>query len=297
MFKLKKETYFAIVIILAMLSWGGSWTSGKSISSSIELVVFWRFFITFISFIPIILFLKQSLHLNRVGFFQIVAGAIFLVIYNFFFLNGEKSTFGLAGSGGVLVTTLNPLFTFIISLLIFKQPIKKKETYGLLLGLLGGAILLKAWNVFNPDFMNIADTLFLLAAFTWAMLSVVSQKSKENMTAFVFSFYTYGLAALISFFIAIPKDVFNISQINGVTWFNIFYLSLAATTFGTTAYFFAASKLGASKASSYTFLVPASAVFFSWLILHEQIKIYTVIGGILALAAVYMINYRKKIKS
>jgi len=294
MLKLKKESYFAFVIVLAMLSWGGSWTSAKAIPASVpsEIVVFWRFFITFISFIPIIIFLKQPLYINRSGIYQVLIGAAFLVVYNFLFINGVRE--GQAGAGGVIVTTLNPLFTFMISAFVFKHRIKRKETLGLTLGLIGGAILFQIWNLFNSNFMNGADSLFFLAALSWAFLSVITQKSKLNMSPFIFSFYIYGIAALFNFFMAIPNGLFNISQVSSGTWLNIIYLSLLATTFGTTAYFYAASKLGANKASSFTFLVPSSAVFFSWLFLNEAVNLITIIGGMLALIAVYIINYQNK---
>ncbi len=296
MSKIKKETVFAVIIVIAMLTWGGSWTSGKAIDIEValEIVVFWRFFITFISFIPIILYLKPSLSLNKRGRYQVIIGAIFLVLYNFFFLYGLR--YGLANEGGVIVTTLNPLFTFLISVIILKQSMKLKEAIGLFIGLIGGAILFQIWNIFNPSFLGGGDLLFLLAALSWALLSVITQKSKLNISPFVFSFYTYGLAALLNFILAIPKGVFDISEVQSITWINIFYLSLAATTFGTTVYFYAASQLGANKASSYTFLVPSSAVFFSWLILKEKVEWWTIIGGILALIAIYIINYNKKLE-
>lgn len=286
-----KKSYFLIILILAMLAWGGSWTSVKFVSESVEseVVAFWRFFFTFISFIPIIIGLKQSIKLNKRGILQVVIGSLFLVAYNIFFLNGVRQ--GLAGEGGVIVTTLNPVFTFLFLILFFKQKLGTKEAIGLSTGLIGGLILFKVWNVMQEG-LNAGYILLLFAAISWALLSITSQKSKEQMSAFVFSFYTYGIAALIDFFIALPKGVFELSQINLISWANILYLSIAATTFGTTAYFYATSKLGAQKASTFTFLVPSSAVLFSWIFIGEEIQIETIIGGMLALMAVYVLNHK-----
>ena len=59
--------------------------------------------------------------------------------------------YGYAGRGAVLVTTLNPIITFIIMLLINKK-INKKEILGIFLGLLGGLFIM---NVFEKGLSNI----------------------------------------------------------------------------------------------------------------------------------------------
>ncbi len=289
MLKRGKETYLSLIVIVAMLTWGGSWVSAKAISADIpsEIVIFWRFFMTFISFIPIVIILKPVIRINRKGIIQVILGASLLVIYNLLFINGVR--LGLAGEGGVIVTTLNPLLTYLITSILYKQKINKKEICGLLIGLAGGLILFRVWE----GSWSLGTVFLFFAAFTWAILSLDSQKSKETMSPITFSFYTYGIAAIFDFFIALPNGVFAMDRINIKSWLNIVYLSLFATTFGTTAYFIAASKLGANKASSFTFLVPSSAVFFSWLLLGERVEEVTVLGGVLALVAVYIINYRK----
>lgn len=97
---------------------------------------------------------------------------------------------------------------------------------------------------------------------------------------------------MLDFILALPYDVLGVVHAGYPFWLNIVYLSVCATTFGTTAYFFASSKLGASRASSFMFLVPTSAVLISWLVLNEQPKLSTILGGILAMGAVYLINVK-----
>ena len=59
--------------------------------------------------------------------------------------------YGYAGKGAVLVTTLNPIITFIIMLFINKK-INKKEILGICLGLLGGLFIM---NIFKEGFSHI----------------------------------------------------------------------------------------------------------------------------------------------
>jgi drug/metabolite transporter (DMT)-like permease len=49
-------------------------------------------------------------------------------------------------------------------------------------------------------------------------------------------------------------------------------------------------ELGSQKASSFTFMVPAAAMIFAMIILGEKLELTTLIGGGMAISAVYLIN-------
>ena len=54
--------------------------------------------------------------------------------------------------------------------------------------------------------------------------------------------------------------------------------------------FYASTKLGPKKASSYIFLVPFSAILFSMYFLGEPFQLSNILGGGLGAFAVYIIN-------
>ena len=76
-------------------------------------------------------------------------------------------------------------------------------------------------------------------------------------------------------------------------WLNLIFGAVIVTALATTIYFYTTTRLGAEKASSFIFLVPLAAAVSSWLFLGEQIRAHTIAGGILGMAAVYMINKKK----
>lgn len=49
----------------------------------------------------------------------------------------------------------------------------------------------------------------------------------------------------------------------------MFIISVLSTTFATSIYFAATTKIGANEASSFVFLVPFNAIFLSFLFLDE----------------------------
>ncbi|MCX6639656.1 MAG: DMT family transporter [bacterium] len=286
---------FTLLMLLAMTAWGGSWVSAKLIAhlESPEVLIFWRFLFTFVSFLPVMLILKKSFRLSRSGLLKVVLGALLIVGYNKFFFLGLQ--FGLAGAGGVLVTTLNPVLTFLFALLLFKKAISRNQILGLILGFIGGAILLEIWKFSAEHLLHSGNAYFLIASVSWALLTLTSEKSRNDLSPIVFSFYVYGVSALLDLFLAMPHGgVFKVFQHDALFWLNIVYLSIFATTFATTVYFIASGRLGSQKASSFIFLVPVSAVLLSWGMLHETPKIPTIIGGLIAISAVYLINFGKK---
>ena len=54
---------------------------------------------------------------------------------------------GSASVGGIIVPTFNPIITFIISVLLLKQVVYRKDIIGLILGFTGCVIVLKAWTL------------------------------------------------------------------------------------------------------------------------------------------------------
>jgi drug/metabolite transporter (DMT)-like permease len=291
------NTGFTLLIVLAMTAWGASWTSAKLIThmAAPEVLIFWRFLFTFLSFIPVMFVFRKSIRISRASILKIILGSLFIVAYNKFFFTGLRH--GFAGAGGVLVTTMNPILTFLFTLVIFRQAITKRAIIGLILGFLGGFILLEVRTIDLQKLVMTGNAYFLLAAASWALLTLTSEKSRQSMSPLVFSFYVYGLSAFIDLWLALPHGVFDFSGKNILYWSNILYLSVFATTFATTIYFTASSRLGSQKASSFIFLVPTSAVFISWLVLGEVIRLNTIVGGIIAVAAVYLINTKPREKS
>jgi drug/metabolite transporter (DMT)-like permease len=97
--------------------------------------------------------------------------------------------------------------------------------------------------------------------------------------------------------LAITTGSSNISLFyaaDGLFWLNMLFSAVITTAFATTFYFVATAKLGASKASSFIFLVPFSAAMGSWFFLKEQPQWHTIIGGMLGIAAVYVLNKKEK---
>jgi drug/metabolite transporter (DMT)-like permease len=292
--KSSSDQIFLTGMILSMTCWGFSWTSGKILSSygnALEMS-FLRFGLTFISLIVVVLILRSSFSVDRKGFFDLAIASLLISLYTFLFFKGL--TEGKAGAGGVLVTVLNPIVAYAIMLVLNKRRPTSNETIGLLLGLVAGIILLKLFTN-SANILSAGNIYFLLAAFCWATLSTFTSRASRYGSPIAFSFWMYGIStAILCLFSGVRAPLVILQAGDAVFWWNLFFSATITTSLATTFYFYATSKIGASQASSFIFMVPFSAALGSWIFLNEKPETHTIIGGVLGIAAVYILN--KKIK-
>ncbi|MCF7825250.1 MAG: DMT family transporter [Candidatus Marinimicrobia bacterium] len=294
--KRSEHTFLYIVMIVAMALWGLSWTNGKILGTytSIPILMFWRFLIAALSMGIVLLLRRTEWKITLTGIPSIAASAIFLVLYNHFYFTGTR--LGAAGAGGVLVTTLNPLFTFLLISIVRGYLPHGRSLAGLLLGILGGSILINVWQEGWSAVFNSGNQYFVLCATTWAFLTFISSRINRHMGTLTYSFWLYLMSSVIALFFTEPSQLLSVFKLDLIFWLNLISVSVGAMAFATTAYFIAASRLGSEKASAFIFTVPLSALIFSMLILKEPLQWNIVIGGTLSVFAVILINSVKKIK-
>ena len=278
-------------MVFAMITWGYSWVGAKILGpyGHVSTKIFLRFFFASIALIPILLKYHIPFRIDKKGFMFILWNSISLCSYNYFYF---KSThMGLAGVGGVLVTTLNPILTslFVFSFLD-RSSAKLKEFVGLIMGLAGGGIIMRLWEMDIALMISSGNIFYILASCSWVSVTIASQKSKTHIHFLTFSFWSFLSASLFSLSFCEIESISQTINYDSIYWLNIFLLSIVVMSFANTMYFFASSKIGAVKASSYIFVVPLTAIIFSKIILNEQVIYTTVLGGVLSVIAVYLIN-------
>ncbi|MBL0740795.1 DMT family transporter [Chryseolinea sp. Jin1] len=284
-------------MILSMTCWGFSWTSGKILShyAGPLTISFFRFALTFVSLLLILWLAKQKLSLDKSGFRDLILASLLISLYTYLFFKGL--TVGKAGAGGILVTVLNPIISYCLTLGIARRKPTRQEFYGLSLGVLAGLILLKIFTDASA-LWSAGNVYFLLASFSWALLSLVTARASRYGSPPAFSCWMYGVSTIVMFALSGPSaSVVLIDHADATFWGNLFFSATITTSLATTFYFIATVKIGASKASSFIFLVPFSAALGSWIFLNEVPQLHSIVGGLLGIAAVYILNMKKRVAS
>ena len=276
------------LLILSMFLWGGGWSALKILTNSatLETILFWRFFLMSLSFIPILIYLKQPIVLNRSSLKFVGASSVLNIAFMVSSYFGVK--YGTAGAGGVIITTLAPIMTFLLVYIIFRNPLHKFQFLGITIGVIGGFIMLELNDM--SLFLNGSNIYFFLCALTWAGVTLLSQHSHQHIHPVNYSFLISLIATAATFIYAYSSDLTSVLKQGREFWLALVYLAVLGQSVATTVYFIASAKLGSQVTSSFMFLVPLFALIIAWLILDEKLETHIILGGSFSMLAVYFIN-------
>lgn len=271
-----------------MFLWGGGWTALKILTLDLpmDVIIFWRFFIMSIAFLPIIYFFKTPIKLNRSNLKYIVSSSVLNISFMVSSFLGIK--YGLAGSGSVIITTFSPVVTFILVAVLFRKKLLLHQYIGLFFGLLGGVILLQLNDV--SLFLNGSNIYFLLCAMIWAGVTILSQHSHKHIHPIHYSFLIAIISTVVTYLYAYSSDLLSVFDQGSRFWVAMIYLGVFAQAVATTIFFMASGKLGSEKTSSFMFIVPVFALFSASIVLDEPIELHIVLGGLISILAVYFVN-------
>ena len=279
--------YIYPLMLLAMISWAIAWTNAKIVGEYLSFynLIFLRFLLGFISLVPFILIRKSPIpKISHIKY--IIIPSILFFIYNLAFFKGTH--LGLAGKGAILVTTLNPLFTVLIMSIINKN-IVKKEFLGILIGIIGGIVIMDVYSEGIDVIIDNNNIYFIICATTWGFMTVCINYAQKFIDPYMF----IGLCYLFTMLVSIPfinLGEINISSLDFRFYFNFFFVSIGAMSFGTSIYMYSTPILGPSKASIFIFSVPLFAMGTAYIFLNEAFTINIILGGLLGLVAIYIVN-------
>lgn len=283
----QKKQIFIYLMIISMIIWGGSWASAKILSSYLPpfQLTFLRFFISTIFFIPLIISHPISLKLKDLIF--ILIGSLSMGLYFLLFFKGLEK--GYANMAGVFVTSLIPVFTMLLSKIFMKQKFRGIDYLGIFIGLVGGLIIMKIWNINMEKLVTSGNIYFLLCPLLWAILTICSEKTGKHISSVTFSFFCHLFCTLI-FLPTIDKNLLKIFSLDWTFWTNILYLSVISSVIATTIFFHATTKLNSYKTSAFTFIVPVSSLVISMIFLSEKPELTTLTGGLFSIIATFLIS-------
>ena len=286
---LKNENrHYTYLLTLAMLFWGAGWSALKILTQALpmDVIIFWRFLIMTVAFIPVLYYFKIPFIYSKKALLFILGSTVLNIAFMINSFLGIK--YGLAGAGSVIITSLSPLMTFLLMLVLFKRKANKLQLIGLLLGIIGAYIILELnnWQLFFSG----DNIYFLNCALIWAGVTILSQKSSPHIHPIHYSFAIALIATVVAFVYAKDADLGSVFSQGAEFWSALIFLGVFGQTVATTIFFMASGKLGSQKTSSFMFLVPVFALFSAWLLLGEVMQMHIIVGGIISMIAVYFIN-------
>jgi drug/metabolite transporter (DMT)-like permease len=196
-----------------------------------------------------------------------------------------------------LIIAITPLWFLVLdSLLLGHHHISWRGKAGLGLGMVGLVVLfwpeLHATSALGRR--ELLSSLSLIGgSFSWALGSVLSKRWQSGVDVFSGTAWQVTAAGVGNFLLA-----FALGDFSRVAWTArgvsaVVYLVVCGSWIGYTAYIWLLEHVPTSKVSTYAYVNPVVAVFLGWLILHERVDRFIVMGSVIVVLSVILVTSAK----
>jgi drug/metabolite transporter (DMT)-like permease len=231
---------------------------------------------------------RELAHLATVGILLLMGGNLTLSYAE------QIVPTGLAA----LLIAVSPLWFLVLdTLLLGDHHIAQRGKIGLAVGIAGVVVLI--WpDLLHPSALGRRELWWSLGlqlgSFSWAFGSVLSKKwqtaAADPFSAISWQVFFAGVANLI-FACVFEKPSHAVWTFRGVA--AILYLVVCGSWIGYTAYIWLLQHVPTSKVSTYAYVNPVVAMFLGWLVLHERIDRYIMLGSAIIIASVILVTSAK----
>lgn len=292
---MNKKYFGYLSAIITIMIWGTTFISTKLLLQNfkpIEILLF-RFVIGFFALLIIYPKRLKSLDFKQEITFA-AAGVCGITLY--YLLENIALTYTTASAVGVIISTA-PFFTAILSYFVSGKKEKLSLLFftGFAISMIG--ICLLSFENFSFDINPFGDVLALIAAFVWALYSVLSKKISGygyNTIQSTRRIFLYGIIFMLPFLFIFDfkLDISRFAETGNLM--NMLFLGFGASALCFVTWNFAVKNLGAVKTSVYIYLVPVITVIASVLILKEKETVFSVFGIALTLSGLILSQIKKR---
>ncbi|OGA14642.1 MAG: hypothetical protein A3H32_09365 [Betaproteobacteria bacterium RIFCSPLOWO2_02_FULL_63_19] len=286
-----------LLLVVATASWGGNWVASRAVYNEVTpfALVFWRLSLAALIMLPLVAkHARRDLPLvlerwRWIVFFGITGPAAFPIL-------GYLGVHYTTAINASLLNSSVPLVTVPIAWLIRRHRVHGWQLAGLVLSLIGVAVIISAGEPgrlaqfsFNPG-----DLLILTAVFLWAVYTVMLYR-RPAMHPFSFFFYTTLVAiALCVPFYAVELATGDTFPLNLRTAASVGYLALFPSAIAFVCWTHAVSVVGPNVATFFYPMAPVCASIAAIVVLGERVHLYHLAGFALVLTGLFLAPARRQ---
>ncbi|MCU4413816.1 DMT family transporter [Acinetobacter sp. WU_MDCI_Axc73] len=280
----------SLSIILVVLCWGYApvGVHAALISYSPEHIALLRFIIA--SGVLGVIALSKGIGRIRIRDIPLffILGLFSVTLHHVLINTGQQYVTATASS---ILSQSIPLFTLIISAIVFKDKISFKQCICILLGFIGAVLVVSSDR--GLALPNVHSLLILLAAMCWAIYFVLYKKFDLPYGSISMMCYVIWFGTLPLLFYS--PDVFL--HIQHASWqaniavllLGIFPSALAYLLWG-----YVLKHMPLMQASNYLYCTPLVAMSIAILFLGEQPSVYVLLGGVMIMGSIGWMNWKNK---
>lgn len=282
---------YHLLAVLTIAIWGVTFVNTKVLlqhgMQPMEIFLL-RFIIAYLCIWTISPKTVRSLSWRDEGIFFIlglVGGTVYFV--------AENTAIGLSYVNNVaFIVCTAPLITMLLAILLVPHV---KATAPLVIGSVT-AMVGVGMVIYNGHFVlrlnPLGDMLALVAAFSWAIYSLVIKSVSARYTAAFITrkVFFYGILTVLPMFLLQPWSFPVKGLAEPAVWGNLLFLAVVASFLCFLWWSVAVKKIGALATSNYVYLNPVTTIVASALFLQEPMTVMAYAGSFLILLGVFVAN-------
>lgn len=285
----KNKIVGALFLSLAASIWGAMYVVVKvvvEVVSPLELV-WMRYLIAVVTLAVIGFCLKQSWRIAKKDW--LIIFLVGLIGNTISIVTQEMGTMFSTAQMGAIITSTTPAFMVIFARFILKEKITMKKCLSILLATAGVFMIVGNGQVDKTQ--QLGGFFLLIAALTWALMSVLIKKVPAHYSQIVITTYSSLIAVILLTPLVLPRlnnlDLSSVLQptISG----GLLYLGIVSTAGGFFLWNKGLQLMNASSGGLFFFFQPIVGTFLGWLLLGETIGVSFWIGTILIFSGVFVV--------
>ncbi len=213
----------------------------------------------------------------------ILFGLIGNTLYQLLFIYGMELT--RAGNVALLLSS-STIFVALLSRLSGHESFSRRVVLGIGLSVAGVALVIAQTAEVEMSRSGLTgDLLILLGSFCWALYTVRGRPMMQRYSSLSFSTLTFGFGAVGFLLISIPAMLTeDWAAVRTSSYVELGFSLVFALAVAYSLWFYGVRKLGSTRTSIYSNLVPFFGVASAWLFLGEPLTASQILGGGLIVA-------------
>ena len=279
-----------IYLIILSIVWGSSFILMKKALIGLTPIQVGALRILITAFVLVLVGYKAVFTIKKQHWYYIFLTAILGTFFPaFLFAYAIK---GIDSSITSILNSLTPLNTLIIGALLFGFSFMRHQLIGILVGLIGTAILIFKGAELNPNQNYWYALLVILSSIGYAFNVNILKKHLSDLSALAVTTGNFIILIIPTFIVLWYSDFFQAFDYSETTYTSLMYMTILAvigTAFAKTLFNRLVQMSSPVFSTSVTYLIPIVAVF--WGVLDgENLTAIQLIGGALILLGVYLTN-------
>lgn len=279
----------ALFLSLAASIWGAMYVVVKVVVDVVPpLELVWIRYVIAVMVLAIVgLCMKQSWKIAKKDW--LIIFLVGLIGNTISIVTQEIGTMLSTAQMGAMITATTPAFMVVFARFILKEKITIKKCISILLATFGVVIIVGNGQIDGTQ--QLGGFSLLIAALSWALMSVLVKKVPGHYSQIVFTTYSAMIAVILLTPFVLPKlNDLNLSSLLQPTISGgLLYLGVISTAGGFLLWNKGLQLMNASSGGLFFFFQPIVGTFLGWLLLEETIGMSFWFGTILIFSGVFIV--------